>query len=296
MKPVCFDYFRPSGAEEALELIKAHGSEARFLAGGQSLVPMMNFRIARPSALIDLGRCDDLVYLRLEDDRLLCGPMVRQWNAEHDPLVRRECPLIASALAFAGYPTIRNRGTVGGSIAHADPTAELLAVASVLDAEMLVLGPRGERVVPADKFFQSELTTAIGPDEMLGEIRFRREAKGSRSWFGEAGNHSGGMSQVAVAAYVEGRENGAATKARFSVVGLTPIPLRIRSLERAMSEARSVTPLIPGALAADLNSQDIIENIHGSRAYRRAVAVALLQDAVSAVTTGRVRDIPTGRA
>ena len=163
MKPAPFEYFRPASVEEAVALLAEH-EDAKPLAGGQSLVPMLNFRLARPSALIDLGAVEGLAGIRVEDGALVVGAMTRQWDLEHSS---DALPLLREALAFVGHTATRCRGTVGGSLVHADPTAELPVCALALGVELVT----SRRTIPAEEFFLSVFTTALEPDELLVEIR-----------------------------------------------------------------------------------------------------------------------------
>ncbi len=168
MKPAPFAYHRPASLDEALSLL-AEDPDAKPLAGGQSLVPMLNFRLARPTALVDLGGIDELARLRVEDGVLVVGAMTRQWDLERSGDTQ---PLLREALSFVGHTATRCRGTVGGSLVHADPTAELPVCALALGAQLVVAGPGGRRTIPADEFFVSVFTTALEPGELLVEARF----------------------------------------------------------------------------------------------------------------------------
>ena len=173
VKPAAFKYRRAGNAgRKRIALLGEAGEDARFLAGGQSLVPMMNFRLARPSVLVDLNGCADLAFVRREGGRLRIGAMTRQWDAEHDALVREHVPMVAAALSHAGPLTVRNRATVGGTLANGYPLAQLPCVAACLEAEMVLEGPQGERIVAAKDFFVAAMVTAIEPGELLREIRF----------------------------------------------------------------------------------------------------------------------------
>lgn len=218
MKPAAFSYARARSAAEALAQMAAAGEDARFLAGGQSLVPMMNFRIARPSVLVDLNACEDLAYVRLDGGRLRVGAMTRQRAAERHPLVREHCPMLAAALAHAGPATVRNRATVGGSMANGYPLAQLPCVAVCLDAAMVLEGPRGVRTVAAGDFFVTAMVTDAQPGELLREIVFPARRAGERQAFREAGNHAGGSALAIVCASSDGR---------IAAAGLEPKPVRI---------------------------------------------------------------------
>ncbi len=171
MKPPRFDYHAPRALTEAIDLIARHGGAARVLAGGQSLVPMLNFRLAQPEALVDLRHVPGLAGIEAEAGTIRIGAMTRQRQAEHSPVIAQHLPLMAAALQWVGHAPTRSRGTIGGSIAHADPSAELPMVLRALDGEVVASGPSGARVIPADALFQSMFTTALAPDEILTEVR-----------------------------------------------------------------------------------------------------------------------------
>lgn len=205
MKPVPFEYFRPETLEEALALLAAH-EDAKPLAGGQSLVPMLNFRLARPAVLVDLGEIDELAGVRVDDGALVVGAMTRQWDLEHSP---DAFPLLREALAYVGHTATRCRGTVGGSLAHADPTAELPVCALALGAELVT----SRRVIPAEEFFVSVFTTALEPDELLVEVRFPAPA-GPTAFLEQAHRH-GDFAVVCVARAGD----------RIAVGGVGPTPM-----------------------------------------------------------------------
>ena len=170
MKPAIFEYFSPKTAEEATDLLAEHGDDAKVLAGGQSLVPLMNMRLARPAIVVDINRIETLAYIREENGLLRLGALTRQRAAEGSSLVAARCPLLRDALRLVGHVQIRNRGTIGGSIAHADPAAELTAVLTALDGEVTARGPRGDRVIAAADLFVTYLTTSLEPRELLVEV------------------------------------------------------------------------------------------------------------------------------
>ncbi|MCZ6769846.1 MAG: FAD binding domain-containing protein, partial [Acidobacteria bacterium] len=172
MKPPKFEYFDPTTVQEALDLLKQYGEDAKLLAGGQSLVPLLNFRLAHPQVLIDINRIKEMDYVREANGKLAIGAMTRQRTLEVSQTIRSKCGLLTDSAELIGHPQIRNRGTVGGSLAHADPTAELTAIAKALDADMKVRSHEGERTIPAKDFFVTVMTTALEPSEMLVEIEF----------------------------------------------------------------------------------------------------------------------------
>lgn len=275
MKPAPFEYFAPETAEEALALMAEHGVEARPLAGGQSLVPLINMRMAQPSVLIDLNRCPELAYLREEDGMLVSGPMTRQRELELSETVRAACPLIAKAMPHMGHATIRNRGTAGGSLSHADPSAELPGVALALGAEMIAGGPNGRRTVPATEFFFAELTTALEPDEMLCEIRFPEAPGGSRAAFAEIGSHFGGLALVGVAAQIDLDSAGRCTKAALAATGAGERPTRLSSTEAVLTGEVLEKQSIAEAAEAAAGDVEPLEDLHATAHWRRRAAVAM---------------------
>jgi carbon-monoxide dehydrogenase medium subunit len=279
MKPAKFSYFRPQNAAQAVEMIAAAGEDARFLAGGQSLVPMMNFRIVRPSALIDLSACTDLAFARHDAGRLRIGAMMRQRTAEADPVIREHCLLIAQALAHAGPATVRNRATVGGTIANGYPVAELPVVALCLDAEMVLVGPGGERRVAASDFFLVGMVTAVEPGELLREIVVPARGPRTRYGFAERGNHAGGAALGIVAMRADQGAGGALTGVSVAAAGLQSIPVRLPNVEAAVQQGGDLAL----AFAADLAVID--ENGEGGEPdlSQRDLVLTLVEDALAAL-------------
>jgi len=171
MKPASFDYHAPTNVDDALALLKSHGGDARLLAGGQTLLPMMNFRLARPTAIIDLNRIPTLAYIERDGDVIRIGAMTRQRAIEFSPVVAADLPLLHEAIKFVGHLPTRSRGTIGGSIANADPAAEIPMVLQILEAEVRVRGPQGERRIATDELFLDAMATSLMPEEMLVEVR-----------------------------------------------------------------------------------------------------------------------------
>ncbi|MFI0487043.1 FAD binding domain-containing protein [Actinomadura sp. 9N215] len=233
MKPAGFAYHAPRSLGECLDLLVRHGEDAKLLAGGQSLVPLMNLRLARPEVVIDLGRVEGLSGLRLREGFLEIGPMIRHADIAGSELVAANCPLLAAASAVIGYPAIRNRGTIGGSLAHADPAAELPCVAVTLDAEFEVTGPRGARTIPAAGFFVSHFVSALEADEVLTAVRVPVQTQ--RTWgFEEFARKSGDFALSAVAVDLA-TTAGAVPRTRIGVAGLGPRPLRATATEYTLS-------------------------------------------------------------
>ncbi|HEY7060294.1 MAG TPA: xanthine dehydrogenase family protein subunit M [Chloroflexota bacterium] len=289
MKPTAFEYDDPRTADEALALLAQYGDDAKALAGGQSLVPLMNFRLARPGRLVDLNLIAALSHLRVEAGALRIGAMTRQREIERSPLVAAGWPLLAEATALIGHAQIRNRGTVGGSLAHADPAAELPAVMAALDAEFVVRGAGGERTVPATEFFLGYLTTALAPDELLVEIRVPALPPRTGGAFVEVSRRHGDFALVGVAALVTLDADGVISAARLAFTGAAPTPLRAARAEARLVGERPAEPLFreAGLLAsADLEPED---DLHASAAYRREVGGVLARRALvqAAARAGR---------
>lgn len=268
MKPARFVYHAPATVEEAVGLLTRYGGEAKLLAGGQSLMPLMNFRLARPAALIDLNAIASLAYIREDDGQIRFGAMTRQRAIEFSPVVRRLLPLLAEATALVGHLPIRTRGTIGGSIAHADPSAEYPAILAALDGVVVARGPRGERMLRAAELFRGYLATSLAPDEMLVEVRFPAMPDGAGYAFEEFNRRSGDFAIVGIAAMLVA-EGQRCTAARVVTAGVGPAPARLRRAEEILeSEGLSDAAIDAAARrAAALVEPDT--DIHASAAYRR---------------------------
>jgi carbon-monoxide dehydrogenase medium subunit len=280
MKPPPFEYYAASSIDDAIAALSRFGEDARVLAGGQSLVPLMNFRMARPSGLVDLNRCAELDYLLCEGDELVCGSMTRQTVAERSSVIAETCPLIMQALVFAGSPAIRNRGTVGGVMAHGDRVAELPGVAVALGARFVVRGPSGDRTIDADAFFLGDLTTAIEPGEILREIRFPRIAASARTAFVEAGNRALDLALCGIACVLERAADGEIAHLRMVAIGIAERPIRLVIAEAALMGHQFDTPRLREAVYADIEHIDIVDDLHATAAHRRRLLPALAHEAI----------------
>lgn len=225
MKPAPFKYLAPDSLEAALALRAEHGDEAKALAGGQSLIPAMNFRVAQPSLLVDLNRIDDLRFIRLEGDELRIGAMTTQNAVERSPLVEKHQPLLFEATPFVAHPQIRNRGTLGGSLAHADPAAEMPVIALALDARLKAQSKEAERWIPAKDFFQGFFTVDLKPDEFLTEIAFPAQPARTGWSFMEVARRHGDYAMCGVAALVSLDEQGQCVKARLVYLNMGDGPV-----------------------------------------------------------------------
>ncbi|HUP25575.1 MAG TPA: xanthine dehydrogenase family protein subunit M [Thermoanaerobaculia bacterium] len=269
MKPAPFRYFAPRSLEEALHLLAEHGDEAKPLAGGQSLVPAMNFRLARPGVLVDLNRVAELAYVTADGGALRIGAMTRQRAAERHPLVLARAPLLAEALGHVAHPQIRNRGTVGGSLAHADPAAELPAVALALDATLTLRRAGGERRVRAAEFYVGLFATALVPGELVSEVSFPALAPGTGVAFEEISRRHGDYALVGAAAVVRLDESGRIAECSLCYLSVGETPLLATS---ATAELAGTTPSESGferAAAAAAAAADPSSDIHASSDFRR---------------------------
>ena len=264
MKAAPFGYVRPATLAEAVAELAAGDGAAKVLAGGQSLVPVLAMRLARPATLVDLGAVAELTVLRRDGDVLEVGAMVRQRELEHSAEAAA-VPLLEMALPWVGHRELRSRGTVGGSIAHADPAAELPAVAACLDAELRVTGPDGERVVPAREFVTGALSTDLGPAEVLTSVRFPVARPGDGHGFGEVARRHGDFALAGVAVRVRGEE---AVLTAFGVSD-RPVTRDVSDLLRAPDLRKAAA-----ALAAEL--VDTAGDVHASADYRRHLLAGLI--------------------
>ena len=228
MKPPRFEYAAPEKLDEAVALLSQHGDRAKILAGGQSLVPLLNFRLARPEMLVDVNRVTELAYVRPVQSSVAIGALTRQHTLERAEVIRTKLPIVAEACRLIGHLPIRHRGTVGGSLAHADPASELPAVMVALEAEMTVTRRGGRRTIPAEQFFTGMLTTALAPDELLTEVRVPGLPPRTGGAFIEIARRAGDFALVGIAALVTLDDAGRVSRARLALCGAGPTPIRAR--------------------------------------------------------------------
>ncbi|MBD0281062.1 MAG: xanthine dehydrogenase family protein subunit M [Thermoleophilaceae bacterium] len=276
MKPPRFEYAAPGSVDEAIEILRDAPEESTLLAGGQSLVPLLNMRMAQPRVVIDLNRVSGLDAVeRTPDGRIRLGAMVRQRRLETDPVVRDELPLIAEAARHIAHVPIRTRGTVGGSLAHADPAAELPATVAALGGRLLVRGPNGDRAVPATEFFVGALTTAIEPGELLTAIEIEPPREGAGWAFGEVARTHGAFALAGAAAVLQVGDAGQIASARLALLGVGSAPYVPEWLEEmAVGEAPD-EPLFRRIGARVVDEIAPLDDIHASADYRRRVAAVL---------------------
>lgn len=291
MKPVAFAYHRPGSLDQALDLLSEHGDEAKLLAGGQSLVPAMNFRLAQPAALIDINRVPGLAFIELGgagepgdgDGGLRIGATTRQRAAERSPLIAERAPLVHQALPCIAHAQIRNRGTVGGSVAHADPAAELPAVMLALGARMRARSRRGERWIPAGEFFTGLLSTALAPDEILMEIAIPPAPARTGHAFVELARRSGDYALVGVAAAVTLDERARIADARIALLGVGQGPVLAAGAQSLLAGEAPTAELVRAAAdAASARDIDPHDDVHATVAYRRHLTRVLVGRALTA--------------
>jgi CO/xanthine dehydrogenase FAD-binding subunit len=281
VKPPPFDYVSVTSVEEALDALAEHGDEAKLLAGGQSLVPLLAFRLARPSVLVDLNRIDGLGGITLEDDALVLGATARERAVERHPGIAERCPMIAEAISHIGHVAIRNRGTVGGSLVHADPAAEWPALAVALDAELEATSSRGTRTIPAQEFFLSYFTTTLEPDEVLTRIRVPLPNGRSGSTFVELARRHGDFALAGVGALVTLDADGTAADVRLGLIGVGDRAVRASGAEETLRGRVPDDDAVAEAAAAVASEIDPTGDIHASADYRRHVATVLTRRALT---------------
>ena len=288
MKPAPFEYDDPRSVEETIGLLAKHGDECKLLAGGQSLVPLMNFRLARPGRLVDINGVESLARIRVENGRLLLGAMVRHSQLEHSNDIAARWPLLHDAIGWVGHSQIRNRGTVGGSVAHADPAAELPCAFAALDAKFHVLSKRGPRVLRWDQLFVSEFTTSLAPDELLTAIEVAPQIPTAGVAFVEFARRHGDFALGGAAVSITLARNGACSEVAIALLSAGPRPVRAEAAERALKGNRVDEAAIKHASGLAVEGLHPTGDLHGSSEYRvkllRVMAERALAKAVQRAT------------
>lgn len=280
MKPAEFNYFDPRSVAEAIGLLQQYGDEAKILAGGQSLVPMMNFRVARPKVLIDINKVEGLSYIREEGGEIAVGALTREREVETSALVREKCPILSEAISHIGHMPIRTRGTIGGSLVHADPSAEIPTVICALGGSMKVVGPSGERSLAPEEFFLTYLTSSLGPDEILTEVRFPVLASGTGWSFMELSRRHGDFAIVAVACILGLAEDGRCEKASIAMGGVAPTPIRAAEAEEALKGQALEEAILEEASRLAAEATEPESDYHASAEYRRDMARVFVRRAL----------------
>ncbi len=282
MKPAPFEYFAPTSVEETCALLARFGDDAKILAGGQSLVPLLALRLAQPAVLIDINPVRELDYVQANGAGLSIGARTRLRTVERSPAVREQFPLLSAGVEWIGHPQIRNRGTVGGSLAHADPAAELPALALALDATFTVVDASGsERTLTSDEFFVSFLTTALGSGELLREVSFPALPAGSGWSFREVARRHGDFALVGVAAIVTLDNAHTCSDARIALLGVGETAVRSRSAEQVLIGQKPDEQVITAAASETVKDIQPLSDVHATAAYRQYVARNLVEQALT---------------
>ena len=277
MIPLAFDYEVAESVDHAIELLGQHGEEAKLLAGGHSLLPIMKLRLAAPAVLVDLGRLEDLKYVRDEGDHIAVGAMTRHTDVEHNQLLQEQCGLLAYTTSLVGDPQVRHRGTIGGSIAHGDAASDLPSALLALEGTFVVKGSGGERTVAAADFFEDYLQTALAPDEVLTEIRVPKLGQNAGWSYKKFNRRAQDWAVVGAAAVVE-RSNGSISSARIGLTNMGSTPVRATAAENALSGA-SADSVAEATSSADEGTSPA-SDIAASAEYRRHLARVLSRRAV----------------
>lgn len=292
MKPAPFAYVSPSSVDEAVALLNDYGDTAKLLAGGQSLLPMMNFRLARPTHIIDLNRVQGLDYIIERDDTLRIGAMTRHRRLEQSDLIARHYPLLREAASHIGHTAIRNRGTVGGSLAHADPAAELPAILLAYGGSVMAQGVAGRREVTADELFLTYFTTTLEHDEILTEIRLPRWPQRTGWCFLEESRRHGDFAMLGVAALVTLDARASCTQAAVTITGVGGAPFHVPQAASILVGQPVTTDAmreLAQVVATDVEPES---DIHASAEFRRHLSAVLTQRAL-AVAVDRAHGLPT---
>src|SRR6266545_2326841 len=285
MHPASFDYLVPTSIQETLDLLTRHGDDAKLLAGGQSLIPTMKLRLAQPRYLIDLGRVSDLPSgIRRERDAIVIGALTLHAEIGESDLVRQTFPGLAHAADVIGDVQVRNRGTIGGSCAHADPGADFPVILTAVDASFAAISPRRSRSIPVDDFFIDFYTTALEPDEVLTEIRIPVPPPNGSNAYAKLANPASGYVVVSAGVVLLRGNGGECAGARVSVGGLASKPFRARAVEDALRDQQLTAETIGAAAARTAEGADPYGDVYANEDYKRQVAAVYVRRALEAAT------------
>ena len=284
MIPAAFDYVAPQSVKEAIGLLEKHGDDAKILAGGHSLLPIMKLRLAQPKVLVDIGRIGGLDGIKADGQRIVLGPLVTHDAVEHSALLKDKCPLLCEAAAVIGDMQVRNRGTLGGSLAHADPAADYPAAILALEAEIVATGPKGTRTVKAGDFFVEMLTTALGPNEIITEVRVPALARGTGSAYQKHAHPASGYAVVGVAAVVT-MSGGKCEKAAVGITGVTGKAYRAAAVEKALIGQALDEAAVAKAAAHAADGVEPQGDLYASGKFRAHLATVYTKRAVMAAAS-----------
>jgi len=281
MYPASFEYLAPSGISEAIELLKQHGDDAKLLAGGQSLVPMMKLRVARPKFLIDIHRLPELQYIREEAGHICCGAMTRHVEIEESSLLREKIPTLCEAASKIGDTQVRNRGTIGGGLVEADPAGDYGPIALALNAKLKCVGPKGERIIAAEDFFTFAYTTVLESDEILTEVIFPTPDRSSAGVYLKLERVAGDFAIASAAVQVGLDKDGACNSTGIGVTGAGAVPQKAVSVEALLRGSKITPVLIDQAGALVQEGAEPIEDLRGSASYKKKALGAILRRAIA---------------
>jgi carbon-monoxide dehydrogenase medium subunit len=281
MIPAKFEYVRPGSVDEAVRALADGGEDAKIIAGGQSLLPLLRLRLAYPELLVDVGGLDELRGVADAGDALMIGARTTHYQLIHDPLVAAHCGLLAQATSTVADPAVRHRGTIGGALAHADPAGDLPAVALTLEVTFIARGPDGEREIAASDFFVDYLTSALQPGEVLTAVRVPKLGSGWGYRYEKFHRTAQSWATVGVAALAR-RSNGAVAEARIGLTNMGSVPVRATAAERAATGADATREALRGAAASADDGTDPPGDLHGAADYRRHLARVLTERALCA--------------
>ncbi len=280
--PAAFDYHPATSVDEAIALLQQYGDEAKLLAGGHSLLPTMKLRLAQPGHIIDLGRISGLSYIREEDGAVAVGAMTKYVTIERSDVLKRYFALLPEGTAEIGDQQVRNLGTIGGSVAHSDPAADMPGIVLALKADILAQGPNGVRTIKADDFFMDLFQTALQPDEVITEIRFAKPPAHTGSAYTKLPNKASHYAVVGCAAVVSLDNDGTCTSASVVITGASVKPTRASSVEAALVGKKLDEATIADAASHAADGLELVSDIHGSKDYRAQMAIVMARRVITA--------------
>ena len=285
MIPGSFDYFAPRSIAEAIEILSAHRDDVKVLSGGQSLLPLMKMRLSKPAYIVDIGKIPGLNTISEEGNSLVVGALVTHAQMEYSDLLQKRCPLLPQTAATIADIQIRNRGTVGGSVAHADPAGDMPAAIMALDAEIKVVGPNGERWIKADDFFLGLLMSVLEPDEIVSAVRVPVTDNDKTAYL-KAAPRSSGFAVVGVAVRITMDSAASCTRAALGITGITDKAYRPNRAEEILTGKKLDSKIIAQAAAESTRNIEVIEDINGSSEYRTHLTHVYVERAIEAALQG----------
>jgi len=280
MIPAPFEYAAPKTLEEALRLVERHGDEAKILAGGHSLLPLVKLRLAQPRYIIDIGRLKGMSYIRQENGHIVIGALTTHAEIESSELLRSKCPLLPETAAVIGDVQVRNRGTLGGSLAHADPAADYPAAVLALDVEIVAASTSGTRTIPIGEFFVDMLTTALRPGEILSQVRIAPSAPGTGTAYEKLHQPASGFAIVGAAARITLAKGGKIEDVAVGITGLGPKAYRATAVENALRDKKASEELFAEASGHASEGIEPLSDLHASADYRRSMAAVYTRRAL----------------